>query len=87
MVEIDGMMYRYICKYLYGLHVVIKSVEIPDEEKQPQLYQIVKSCMIHGPCGIHNPQSVCMENGTCTKGYPGEFNDETKLSFNGYFQY
>ena len=64
-------------------------MEIPDEEKQPQLYQIIKSYnMIHGPCGIHNPQSACMKNGMCTKGYPKEFNDETKLlSFNGYSQY
>ena len=65
----------------------IISAEIPDEKKQLLLYQIVKSYMIHGPCGIHNPQSVCMENGVCTKDYPKEFNDETKLSINGYPQY
>ena len=65
----------------------IISAEILDEKKQPQLYQIIRSCMIHGPCGIHNPQSVYMENGVCTKGYPKEFNDETKLSINGYPQY
>ena len=53
----------------------IISAKIPNEKKQSQLYQIIKLCMIHGPCGIHNPQSDCMDNGVCTKGYPKEFND------------
>ena len=65
----------------------IISAEIPDERKQPQLYQIIKSSMIHGLCSIHNPQAVCMDNGVCMKGYPKEFNDETTLSINGYLQY
>ena len=65
----------------------IISAEIPNEIKDPQLYEIIKLCMIHGPCGIHNQQSVCMENCVCTKGYPKEFNNETKLSVNGYPQY
>ena len=65
----------------------IISAEIPNEVNDPQLYEIIKQCMIHGPCGIHNQQSVCMENGVCTKGYPKEFNNETKLSVNGYPQY
>ena len=65
----------------------IISVEIPDEIKDPRLYQTIISCMMHGLCGIHNPKSVCRENGVCSKGYPKKFNSETKLSVNGYPEY
>ena len=65
----------------------IISAEIPDEAEDPHLYQIVKSCMMHGPCGIHNPNSACMNDGVCSKNFPKEFNDETILSVNGYPQY
>lgn len=44
------------------------SAEIPDAEEDPDLHGIVKSCMIHGPCGVQNPNCVCMENGTFQKG-------------------
>ena len=65
----------------------IISAEIPNANEDPHLYNIIKSCMMHGPCGIHNPNSTCMDNGVCTKNFPKEFNDETILSVNGYPQY
>ena len=43
--------------------------------------------MIHGPCGALNKNSVCMDNGKCTKDYPKEFRESTILALNGYPHY
>ncbi|KAG3090755.1 hypothetical protein PC121_g3977 [Phytophthora cactorum] len=39
------------------------SAELPDKEKNPQLYETVTMCMIHGPCGAAHPNAVCMKDG------------------------
>ena len=44
--------------------------EIPDKDKDLQLFDTIRSTMIHGPCGVLNPHSVCMVDGCCKKGYP-----------------
>jgi hypothetical protein len=31
------------------------SAEIPDPRADPELYETVSTCMMHGPCGAHNP--------------------------------
>nr|XP_047141146.1 uncharacterized protein LOC105850802 [Hydra vulgaris] len=63
------------------------SDEIPDQTVDPELFEIVKTCMIHGPCGILNPNSSCMKDGVCTKGFPKDFNLYTVATFNGYPHY
>lgn len=59
------------------------SAEIPDPS-DTILHNLVKTHMVHGPCGILNPSSVCMENGKCKKEFPKSFTAETKENMNGY---
>ncbi|XP_065323624.1 uncharacterized protein LOC135930767, partial [Gordionus sp. m RMFG-2023] len=63
------------------------SAEIPDRLTNPKLFAIVTRCMIHGPCGIINPQSPCMDKGMCTKNFPKDFQNATKSNINGYPSY
>lgn len=62
----------------------IISAEIPDKDQDPQLYSIVTSLMIHGPCGKQNNKSPCMLNGKCTKYFPKKFVDTTVIDSDGY---
>ena len=63
------------------------SAEIPDPIVNQDLYDVVKTCMIHGPCGILNPNSPCMKDEVCSKNYPKEFNANTVAVHNGYPRY
>jgi hypothetical protein len=59
----------------------------PDPATEPLLFETVKRCMVHGPCGEMNPSAPCMENGKCTKDFPKKFQDETRMEKEGYPQY
>nr|XP_047146315.1 uncharacterized protein LOC124819141 [Hydra vulgaris] len=61
--------------------------EIPDPIVNCELYDIIKTCMIHGPCGILNSNSPCMKDGVCSKKYPKDFNANTVAVHNGYPRY
>ncbi|KAL0830677.1 hypothetical protein ABMA28_002814 [Loxostege sticticalis] len=63
------------------------SAELPNPDSDPALYDIVKTNMIHGPCGTVNPNSPCMKDGRCTKRFPKSFVTETVTGENGYPAY
>ncbi|GJZ48131.1 hypothetical protein Tco_0601963 [Tanacetum coccineum] len=63
------------------------SAEIPDKEEDPELYQIVKDHMMHGPCGPENPSCPCTVDFKCTKKFPKQFNESTFIDESGYAIY
>jgi len=62
------------------------SAEFPDPDTQPELFELVKKFMVHGPCGAQNPHAPCMDPDTkkCTKNYPKPFRQQTSLSEDSY---
>uniref|UniRef100_A0A7I4Z2G5 Helitron_like_N domain-containing protein n=1 Tax=Haemonchus contortus TaxID=6289 RepID=A0A7I4Z2G5_HAECO len=44
--------------------------EIPNREAEPELYAAVTAYMIHRQCGVMDPRSPCMQNGSCLKLFP-----------------
>ena len=63
------------------------SAEIPDEEKDPELYKLVSEQMIHGPCGPHNMSSPCMKKKVCSKKFPKDYTEKTYVNDDGYAIY
>ncbi|XP_051791512.1 uncharacterized protein LOC127530003 [Erpetoichthys calabaricus] len=70
----------------YDIDKIVKA-EIPNRDTSPRLFQIVIRNMIHTPCGNRNPNSPCMVNGKCSKGFPKDFQDVTLGNINGYPKY
>lgn len=71
------------------------SAEIPSPADDPDglLTEVVRSFMLHGPCGSYNPTAPCMvqqEHGLpprCSKGFPRSFCDQTTVHDDGYPEY
>lgn len=62
----------------------IITAEIPNEHTEPELYKVVSTFMIHGPCGEQRASSPCMAEGKCTKYFPKRFVDSTTIDHDGY---
>ncbi|XP_057292374.1 uncharacterized protein LOC130619401 [Hydractinia symbiolongicarpus] len=60
---------------------------IPDQNQDAELYDIIKSCIIHGPCGHLNNTSPCMKEGECTKHFPKQSNEGTVINVDDYPMY
>ena len=63
------------------------SAEFPDPEEEPELFELVKKLMVHGPCGELNKTSPCMEGDKCIRNFPKPFKTETTLFENAYASY
>ena len=61
--------------------------ELPNPDEDPVLFEIIKGQMVHGLCGVLNPNAPCMQDGKCTKKYPRPFIDETQTGEDGYPSY
>jgi len=48
------------------------------------LLELIKSYMVHRPCGVHNSTAPCMANGACSKGLPKPFREETSITEDSY---
>lgn len=62
----------------------IISAELPNKDTDPELFKMVTSFMIHGPCGNAHPNSPCMQNGKCTKHFPKKIVPSTTIDLAGY---
>ncbi|XP_050339716.1 uncharacterized protein LOC126766058 [Bactrocera neohumeralis] len=62
----------------------IISAEIPYQAVDPDLFEIVKKNMIHGPCGPLNMNSPCMIDRKCSKRYPRPLTSDTITGNDGY---
>nr|XP_042912535.1 uncharacterized protein LOC122272676 [Parasteatoda tepidariorum] len=65
----------------------IISAEIPNPNVDQELFDIVTTNMIHGPCGSLNMMSPCMDNGKCTKRFPKPCQTDTITNIDGYPSY
>ncbi len=59
----------------------------PDPQQEPILFNIVKHCMVHGPCGPAFPYAPCIKNGKCSKGFPKPYQQHTLMTTEGYPTY
>ncbi|KAF1892826.1 hypothetical protein Lal_00035470 [Lupinus albus] len=61
--------------------------KIPNQSDNPKLHNLVKSHMIHGPCGSSNRFSPCMKDGKCSRYFRKKFSQTTVVDEDGYLLY
>ena len=60
----------------------LMSSEFPEDN--PALLELIKKVMVHGPQGAQDPDTSCMINGKCSKGFPKSFREETTVTEDSY---
>jgi len=73
--------------------IISAELPLPTSQKAIELGEIIKSCMVHGPCGPEFPNAACYNSRgndgpkSCSKHFPKAFVEETVLQENGYAHY
>ena len=57
----------------------IISTELPDKDDDPELFETIKTQLIHGLCRVINPDSPCMQE-KCIKQYPNLMLEKLRLT-------
>jgi hypothetical protein len=74
--------YKITCPEQYD---AIITAELPDKKKYLELYKMVTKHMMHGPCGVLNPNCPCTKDRTsCKNYYPRRFCDSTSQGKDSY---
>ncbi|POS84271.1 hypothetical protein EPUL_003259 [Erysiphe pulchra] len=88
-----GLPHAHILVYLHR-DVVPRCAEQVDElvraqvpTNDPELVAVVKSLLIHGPCGPEFPNAPCMRVGKCSEGFPKRFFEQTTMVGNSFPEY
>ncbi|GJZ91429.1 ATP-dependent DNA helicase PIF1-like protein [Tanacetum coccineum] len=82
-----GLPHTHVCLFLHKDDKVPNadqidkyiSAEIPDKDDDPDLYKLVSDFMMHGPCGVDEPNQACMADGKCTKHFPKKFTQRSSV--------
>ncbi|KAF1877984.1 hypothetical protein Lal_00039791 [Lupinus albus] len=61
--------------------------KIKNQSDNPKLHNLVKSHMIHGPCGSPNRSSPCIKDGKSSRYFPKKFSQNTVIDEDGYLLY
>jgi len=70
--------------------IVCAELPAPATDPNTELIELIKSSMIHGPCGWIKPQAPCMVSGgpglsaKCSKRFPKDYENETIVQEDGY---
>ncbi|POS82217.1 hypothetical protein EPUL_004937, partial [Erysiphe pulchra] len=80
--KLDALLYD-LKERIFSGNIVSAHLPIDDAE----LASIVKSQLTHGPCGPEFPNSPCMRDGKCSKGFPKRWCESTIMAENSYPEY
>ncbi|KAL7598611.1 hypothetical protein Lser_V15G26561 [Lactuca serriola] len=63
------------------------TAELSNPVKEPELFETITTCMIHGQCGTLHQKAPCIKDDKCNKHFPKLFLNDTYFDKQGYVCY